>query len=341
MAQSNIEAEIIAALTGQAPQGAAAPQQVQFQQPQLSELDQTGADLQAAVAQLAQGTAPTPMDVPPEVKTRQRIFAAIGDALTARAAGLNPNVKQTDFSGQLRQRRGEREAIIRQNTADQNQFVTGQERREGELEIRRLEGKQNRLQREADRKATEEFQERMAQDARTESGDLRRDLQENDQEFRTGLANMEKRSRERIAGMKDDAFKQELRITRQATKSDSIKIAREIKAGTNKKSAEELLTEFEEDLSVLEVLSDEDRAELRAHFTLHVIGALENRPASDPIRATDPALNPAGFPLPIGAGIDVLERLNTGGFNPALNPSGFPLPLGAILGADGRIKTEE
>ena len=149
MSQSNIEAEIIAALTGQAPQGAAAPQQVQFQQPELSPGDALQAQIDAILQGRQDRAAPTPLDVPPEIKTRQRIFAAIGDALTARAAGLNPNVKQTDFSGQLRQRRGEREAINRRNTEKQNEFEQRQADASDVAKVTDLRRQQGNLERDA------------------------------------------------------------------------------------------------------------------------------------------------------------------------------------------------
>ena len=308
MAVQNPQAlqELMQALSGGGGGMVAPPAPVQFQQ--ASSPSQDIDRQRQEFIDILTSQEPTPLDVPDAPGKFQMVAAGISDAISKLAAGRAPRgLPISDNRGLLRQRRSEREAIIRKNTETQNEFQQRQARAKAEIGLRELDRKQGRLDREADIKGQREFEAGMAEAAATRSASLQEFLQNDEQAFRAEMRQMEIAARERLANIPDPATKAEVTRVRSALKLKVIEAKRALSSGSDSATFAELEAEFEDELAVNEALSDEDRADLRAFFVANISEPAEKREAEIRQQTGEPSsLFPVGFGV---AGADIWQRL--------------------------------
>ena len=188
MAVQNPQAlqELMQALSGGGGGMVAPPAPVQFQQ--ASSPSQDIDRQRQEFIDILTSQEPTPLDVPDAPGKFQMVAAGISDAISKLAAGRAPRgLPISDNRGLLRQRRSEREAIIRKNTETQNEFQQRQARAKAEIGLRELDRKQGRLDRGEDLEARIAREDELAKKA----SDERREIALDNQKFREKMTRLE------------------------------------------------------------------------------------------------------------------------------------------------------
>lgn len=116
------------------------------------------------LAQIETSRTVTPYPVPDEVQTKDRVFAAIADAMSAYARGMNPAVPTTNALEELRQRRAMREATMAENTRMQTEAEGATARECARLQREEILGRRAKAEKQAETASEREFRERMARE---------------------------------------------------------------------------------------------------------------------------------------------------------------------------------